>query len=166
MEVFHGTTLIVETPLVGVGRKNLDFGEGFYLTNIRQQAIDWAQRPINKDKPQYLNCYELDINKISINNYRYLKFNAYDDAWLDFVIGNRHGEMQWNNYDLVEGGVANDRVFNTMFPTTENGKVIPYPIGSLEPRDFPEFIITCDSYSFPQKNVEKWLQPSPVGLSI
>ena len=48
MEVFHGTTLIVETPLVGVGRKNLDFGEGFYLTNIRQQAIDWAQRPINK----------------------------------------------------------------------------------------------------------------------
>ena len=26
MEVFHGTTLIVDTPLVGVGRKNLDFG--------------------------------------------------------------------------------------------------------------------------------------------
>ena len=77
MEVFHGTTLILETPLVGVGRKNLDFGEGFYLTNIRQQAIDWAQRPINKDKPQYLNCYDLDINEISINNYRYLKFKAY-----------------------------------------------------------------------------------------
>ena len=44
MEVFHGTTLIVETPLVGVGRKNLDFGEGFYLTNIRQQAIDNGKR--------------------------------------------------------------------------------------------------------------------------
>ena len=86
MEVFHGTTLIVNTPLVGVGRKNLDFGEGFYLTSIRQQAIDWAQRPINKDKPQYLNCYELDLSGISKNDYRYLKFEAYDDEWLDFVI--------------------------------------------------------------------------------
>ena len=114
MEVFHGTTLIVDTPLVKVGRKNLDFGEGFYLTSIRQQAIDSAQRPINKGKSQYLNCYELDINEISINNYRYLKFEAYDDAWLDFVISNRHGEMLWNDYDLVEGGIANDRVFNTI----------------------------------------------------
>ena len=68
MKVFHGTTLIVDTPLVGVGRKNLDFGEGFYLTSIRQQAIEWAQRPINKEKPQYLNCYELDICEISRNN--------------------------------------------------------------------------------------------------
>lgn len=114
MKVFHGTTLIVDTPLVGVGRNNLDFGEGFYLTSIRQQAIEWAQRPINKEKPQYLNCYELDICEISKNNYRYLKFGSYDDAWLDFVIGNRHGEMLWECYDLVEGGIANDRVFNTI----------------------------------------------------
>lgn len=114
MEVFHGTTLIVETPLVGVGRKNLDFGEGFYLTSIRQQAIDWAQRPINKDKPQYLNCYELDLDEISKNDYRYLKFEAYNDEWLDFVTGNRRGEMLWNSYDIVEGGIANDRVFNTI----------------------------------------------------
>lgn len=114
MEVFHGTTLIVDTPSVGAGRRNLDFGERFYLTNIRQQAIDWAQRPINKDKPQYLNCYDLDIDGILINDYKYLKFKAYDDAWLDFVIGNRRGERRWKDYDLVEGGIANDRVFNTI----------------------------------------------------
>ena len=124
MKVFHGTTLIVDTPLVGVGRKNLDFGEGFYLTSIRQQAIEWAQRPINKEKPQYLNCYELDICEISKNNYRYLKFGSYDDAWLDFVIGNRHGEMLWECYDLVEGGIANDRVFNTIELYDDEGR--PY----------------------------------------
>ena len=105
MEVFHGTTLIVETPLVGVGRKNLDFGEGFYLTSIRQQAIDWAQRPINKDKPQYLNCYELDLDEISKNDYRYLKFEAYNDEWLDFVIGNRRGEMLFNTIELYDAGL-------------------------------------------------------------
>lgn len=72
MEVFHGSTLIVDTPLVGVGRKNLDFGLGFYITNIRQQAIDWAQRPINTGKTQYLNCYDLDKDTILKENYRYL----------------------------------------------------------------------------------------------
>ena len=78
MEVFHGTTLIVDTPLVGVGRKNLDFGEGFYLTSIRQQAIDWAQRPINKDKPQYLNCYELRFQRmiIGISSLRHTMTNG------------------------------------------------------------------------------------------
>ena len=55
----------------------------------------------------------LGINSAD-TNYRYLKFGSYDDAWLDFVIGNRHGEMLWECYDLVEGGIANDRVFNTI----------------------------------------------------
>lgn len=114
MEVFHGSTLIVDTPLVGVGRKNLDFGLGFYITNIRQQAIDWAQRPINTGKTQYLNCYDLDKDTILKENYRYLILESYNDDWLDFVIGNRHGERLWENYDLVEGGIANDRIFNTI----------------------------------------------------
>ena len=47
MEVFHGTTLIVDTPLVGVGRKNLDFGEGFYLT-LGSTANQQGQTPISE----------------------------------------------------------------------------------------------------------------------
>ena len=114
MEVFHGSTLIVDSPLVGVGRKDLDFGLGFYITDIRQQAIDWAQRPINNGKSQYLNCYELDKDNLVKESYRYMKFDSYNDEWLDFVIGNRHGEGLWKEYDLVEGGIANDRIFNTI----------------------------------------------------
>ena len=30
--------MIVEHPLVSVGRKNLDFGNGFYLTDLEEQA--------------------------------------------------------------------------------------------------------------------------------
>ena len=63
MKVFHGTTLIVDTPLVGVGRKNLDFGEGFYLTSIRQQAIEWAQR--TRDEALIRLQYEKPNNQIS-----------------------------------------------------------------------------------------------------
>lgn len=34
MKVYHGSTQTVEYPLVGVGRENLDFGKGFYVTDI------------------------------------------------------------------------------------------------------------------------------------
>ena len=39
MKVYHGSTLVVQYPLAGVGRDNLDFGKGFYLTTIREQAV-------------------------------------------------------------------------------------------------------------------------------
>jgi hypothetical protein len=42
MTLYHGSNVEVVTPLVGVGRVNLDFGRGFYLTSIRKQAVDWA----------------------------------------------------------------------------------------------------------------------------
>ena len=49
MKVYHGSTEKVKRLLVNKGRHNLDFGQGFYATDIIQQAIDWATRPINND---------------------------------------------------------------------------------------------------------------------
>ena len=40
--VYHGGTEVVERPICHHGRPNLDFGQGFYVTDIRQQAEDWA----------------------------------------------------------------------------------------------------------------------------
>ncbi len=48
MKLYHGSTEIVEHPETDKGRNNLDFGKGFYMTDIEQQAIDWAKRPINQ----------------------------------------------------------------------------------------------------------------------
>lgn len=42
MIVYHGGTQRIEHPLVHLGRAGLDFGLGFYLTDICQQAEDWA----------------------------------------------------------------------------------------------------------------------------
>lgn len=36
--LFHGSDVIVEHPLVNLGRKDLDFGTGFYLTPLFEQA--------------------------------------------------------------------------------------------------------------------------------
>ncbi len=114
MIVYHGSTDIITNPLVNVGRNNLDFGKGFYVTVLEKQAMAWATRPANMGKEKYLNVYELDVNKIEQKGYKLLRFKEYGQDWLDFVVANRKGSQRWKEFDLIEGGIANDRVFNTV----------------------------------------------------
>lgn len=39
---YHGSYMEVQQPLAKASRRNLDFGQGFYLTNIKEQAEAWA----------------------------------------------------------------------------------------------------------------------------
>lgn len=114
MKVFHGSTSIVDKPLADVRRNHLDFGKGFYLTTLEAQAISLASRPLNLDKRKYLNIYELDFSTVVNKGYKYLHFNEYNAEWLNFVISNRKGGSNWRQFDIVEGGIANDRIFNTI----------------------------------------------------
>ncbi len=41
--LYHGSYITVSSPLVGLGRKKVDFGQGFYLTNLHKQAKAWAE---------------------------------------------------------------------------------------------------------------------------
>ena len=40
--IYHGSEIIVEQPTFGEGRKNNDFGLGFYCTAIEELAKEWA----------------------------------------------------------------------------------------------------------------------------
>lgn len=114
MKVYHGSTGIIELPSVTAGRPRLDFGRGFYVTDIKSQAGSWAQRmkQIRKEEG-IVNVYELDIERIkAIFNYH--KFSYYDNNWLQFIVANRMGKEDVEHYDVVEGGVANDRVIDTI----------------------------------------------------
>lgn len=44
LTVYHGSTCRIEEPLAGVCRPNLDFGIGFYVTDLKEQAVRWALR--------------------------------------------------------------------------------------------------------------------------
>lgn len=116
LTVYHGSVYRVVRPLVGGGRVNLDFGPGFYVTDIREQAENWANVVWrrNTSLSPLLNVYELDVERVEREGYRTLRFEAYDEAWLDFIASNRKGGGAWRDYDLVEGGVANDRVFDAI----------------------------------------------------
>lgn len=112
--VYHGAIEIVQKPVCSIGRKNLDFGQGFYVTDIREQAIAWAELVSSKrnEKP-ILNRYLL--NREAILQEAHCKiFTAYDKQWLDFSVLSRQGNPVANDYDYIEGGVANDRVIDTV----------------------------------------------------
>ena len=42
IRVYHGSNEAIEKPLVNIGRPYLDFGTGFYVTNMITQAKIWA----------------------------------------------------------------------------------------------------------------------------
>ena len=114
LTVYHGSTEKVETPICRFGRKNLDFGQGFYVTDIREQAVTWANNMArNRNMPPLLNRYYLDREAV-LKHAKCKIFKAYDEEWLTFIIGNRSGEDLAKEYDYVEGGVANDRVIDTV----------------------------------------------------
>lgn len=114
MKVYHGGTNIVEYPLVAAGRLQLDFGQGFYTTDIKEQAESWAMRMQQiREKPGIVNVYDFDIDKAK-TNFHYHHFEHYDNEWLQFIIANRLGSKHVKRYDIIEGGVANDRVIDTV----------------------------------------------------
>ena len=116
LEVYHSGIETVDKPDIFHSRPNLDFGPGFYLTDIYEQAVTWAlKRAENKNGQPVLNKYLLHqrelLNEIKGKS---MIFEEYDEKWFDFVISNRLGQELWKPYHYVEGGVADDRVITTI----------------------------------------------------
>ncbi len=113
--LYHGSSAEIKFPLTTVGRKELDFGPGFYLTSIKQQAERWAKRVcvIRGLNTPVLSIYSLDDSNF-LYSLRRLSFASYDRLWLDFIVASRRGEEPWRKYDIIEGGVANDQVIDTV----------------------------------------------------
>ena len=112
--VYHGGTEVVKTPICRFGRPNLDFGQGFYVTYLREQAVSWALQMADRRKQQpVLNVYRIDRETI-LSKFRCKIFHAYDEDWLGFIVASRKGENVADDYDYIEGGVVNDRVIDTV----------------------------------------------------
>lgn len=121
--LFHGSYVPVPTPLVKLGRKKVDFGQGFYLTKLQKQAESWA-RTIAERKGRnaqpILTTYSFDYDTVKSAGYRIKIFEAYDLEWLEYVVDCRRGGTMQQQYDIVEGGIANDNVIDTV-EDYENG---------------------------------------------
>lgn len=112
MIVYHGSDTIVKKPDILHSTKRLDFGAGFYVTTVRQQAERWALRKtaVHAKNTGFINVYEMS------NVPGYLVKDYADDleAWIDFVCECRSGSNSFLDYDVIKGKVANDKVFRVV----------------------------------------------------
>ena len=114
MIVYHGGTVTIEKPIAAAGRAHLDFGRGFYVTDLQAQARLWAERMQRiREEKGIVNVYELDLDKVK-STFSYYRFEHYDNEWLQYIVANRMGRNDVIRYDVIEGGVANDRVIDTI----------------------------------------------------
>lgn len=110
MRVYHASEVVVKYPDTSHSRAYLDFGKGFYLTTIFEQAEKYAQRFLRRGKAAWINVYELSENW---SRWRVLRFDSYNKEWLEYVSKCRTGQPV-TGYDMVIGGIANDRVIVTL----------------------------------------------------
>lgn len=117
MTLFHGSHKAVANPLAKAGRKNLDFGQGFYLTSLETQAQEWAivvASRHGRSVAPVVSTYTFDREQAINAGTRFKVFEAYDLEWLNYVVSCRQGKDYSDQYDVVEGGVANDNVIDTV----------------------------------------------------
>ena len=135
MRVFHGSYMVISEIDLTKGRSNLDFGKGFYVTNIRSQAEYWATRAGRFHKTNgIVSEFEFYERAFTDKMYKVLRFADYNEEWLDFIILNRDPitEEQRHDYDIVEGPVANDDV---------NNRIDDYLAGIVSKADFLKELI-------------------------
>ena len=100
MRLYHTSTSIIEHPDIYRGRKNADFGQGFYMSPDIDFSRRWAV------KGSYINEYELDTEELEII---FLSRNA---EWFEHILKNRRLEDKLTA-DVVIGPIANDTLFDT-----------------------------------------------------
>lgn len=106
LTLFHTGFSVISDPDVHFGRKNADFGQGFYLSDDEEFSKRWARA--RRDLTTYLNRYELDLNCLLVK--RFLR----NGDWFDYIFSNRAGKKDsFAEFDVIIGPIANDTLFDT-----------------------------------------------------
>ena len=126
LKLYHGSEFVVEKPLYKFGKKNNDYGQGFYCTEDEELAKEWACKNNNDG---YINEYELKTDNLKILNLLDEKYNILN--WIALLLKNRYfltndlisqqaKEYIINNfsidiskYDVVIGYRADDSYFTS-----------------------------------------------------
>lgn len=114
MILYHGTYTDIDTIDLDKCMPYKDFGKGFYLTDIEQQAIDMATRKsrlVPGTTPVVLK-YEFDEAHLTDGFLQVISFERPTEEWARFIIANRYNPENKviHAYDIVIGPIADDGV--------------------------------------------------------
>lgn len=123
--IYHGSEKIVEKPIFGGGRKNNDFGLGFYCTASKELAKEWA---VSNLYDGISNCYTLDTEYLNILNLNSSDYSIIN--WIAVLVEHRvfsiknpvarrakrylleNFSINVNAFDLIIGYRADDSYFD------------------------------------------------------
>ncbi|MBR2121937.1 MAG: DUF3990 domain-containing protein [Lachnospiraceae bacterium] len=106
MVLFHTGFDTIREPDIRYGRKNADFGQGFYLCPDRDFSERWARS--RKGRDTVINTYLLETDGLDI-----MRFERGED-WFSYIRDNRRGQADsLAGYDVITGPIANDTIYDT-----------------------------------------------------
>lgn len=122
--LYHGSTERIEHPELGKGKKNNDYGQGFYCTAHRNLACEWASKLQGQDG--FVNQYEIDTSGLKV-----LDLSKYGILyWMTILLKNRtftlttpisiqgkaylleNFDIDISDYDVIKGYRADDSYFS------------------------------------------------------
>ncbi len=123
--LFHGSENVIKNPGFKFYNSNNDFGKGFYCTNDRNLAYEWA---CSSDTDGYVNEYKLNLEGLAVLSLSDRKYNIFN--WLYVLLNNRKFRLRndvakhakkyvidnfavdYMNYDVIIGTRADDSYFS------------------------------------------------------
>ena len=121
MKLYHGSNVVIEKIDLAKCKPYKDFGQGFYLTEIKEQAFEMAKRTakIYGGNP-VVNEFEFD--ELALGNLNVKCFDEPSEEWALFVMANRskNNVHPTHMFDIVIGPVANDTIA-TLFRNFDDG---------------------------------------------
>ena len=120
MKLFHGSNLDINEIDLSKCRPYKDFGKGFYLTELEDQAVKMAKRVARLyGGDPIVNVYAFDENTLSSSNLKTRDFGrTASEEWARFVMNNRSrtfndtASLEFNldnKYDIVTGPIIRNR---------------------------------------------------------
>lgn len=101
MILYHTTDQEIRVPDIHCGRKNADFGWGFYLTPDRDFTYRWARNNA------VVNKYKFDTTDLDIHRF------TREIDWFRYIYDNRRLTDNLEA-DVIIGPIANDTIFDTL----------------------------------------------------
>lgn len=126
LTLYHGSDKIVRFPKLNAGKKNNDYGQGFYCTEHYDLACEWACK--QKDRDGFVNCYKLDIADLKVLDLTKSKYTILN--WMTILLQNRtfrltspvsisardylieNFNIDISGYDIIKGYRADDSYFS------------------------------------------------------
>ena len=135
MKLYHGSNVEIKNIDFSKCKPYKDFGQGFYLTEIKEQAFQMARRTAAiYGGDAVVTLFEFDETALNDTALSIKRFEEPDEEWALFVMDNRSCERQHptHEYDIVIGPVADDTIA-TLFRNFDDGIIdLPMLVNGLK----------------------------------